>query len=309
MTDHLVLLVGTQDRLPAELPSVIGRESENRIGAEVTTAVQEALTRLSERGYDAAVCWVEREDELAGVVRIRKTNPQLPILVFTTQESPEFHQLARQMGATKVSRDHRDPAVLAEHIRLSVQSGALLDDLRSHTTRARANAGDLRKLSEKNAGLARSAWDLARKGRSSRFVPLVVEDDPDQALLMIRAFQKAEIHAPLPILKSGEEAIAYLSASAPFGDRDRFYLPTLLILDCNLPGKSGLQVLEWIKTQPHLDQLPVVMLSSSSDPHQVSRAYNLGAKSYLVKPPGFKALVDIVSELARRWGSPRRPEH
>src|SRR6185503_5030221 len=140
MADHQVLLVGTRDHLPAELPSLIGRESKNRIGTEVTTAVQEAVTRLSEKGYDAVVCWVEREDELAGVIRIRKTHPQLPILVLTTQESPEFQQLARQMGATRVSRCRSEPAAQAELIRLSIQSGELLDELRSQTKRTSANA-------------------------------------------------------------------------------------------------------------------------------------------------------------------------
>src|SRR5438132_731762 len=88
MTDHHVLLVGSSDRRPAELTSMIERDSKNRIGAEATTAVQQALALLSEKGYDAVVCWVEREDELAGVIRIRKANPQLPILVMTSQEAP-----------------------------------------------------------------------------------------------------------------------------------------------------------------------------------------------------------------------------
>ena len=104
---------------------------------------------------------------------------------------------------------------------------------------------------------------------------------------MVRAFEKADVFAPLPLLKTGEEAIAYLSAAAPFENRGRFPLPSLLILDCGLPRKSGLEVLEWIRTQPQLARLPVVMLSSSSDPPQINRAYELGVKSYLLKPTSF----------------------
>lgn len=305
MTDHHVLFVGSRDRCPAELTSMIERDSKNRIGAEATFAVQKALTLLSEKGYDVVVCWVEGEHELAGVIRIRKANPQLPILVMTSQEAPDFHDLARRMGATKVSRCERDLSVVAERIRLSVQSGELLEELRSQTQRVRANAVEVRKLAKQNRELGQSAWNQIKgSGSKTHFVPLLVEDDPDQAELMIRAFQKADIRAPLTVLRTGEEAIAFLAGSAPFENRNRYPLPTLLILDCNLPGNSGLDVLEWKRTQPRLDHVPVVMLSSSSDPHQVSRAYNLGAKSYIVKPPGFKALVEIVSSLDRQWGTP-----
>jgi hypothetical protein len=82
--NHRVLLVGSDKNLPT-LPFVIERDSKNRIGAEATTAIQDALTRLSEKGYDAVVYWAEREDELAGVIRIRKKNPKLPILVITSR--------------------------------------------------------------------------------------------------------------------------------------------------------------------------------------------------------------------------------
>jgi DNA-binding response OmpR family regulator len=123
------------------------------------------------------------------------------------------------------------------------------------------------------------------------------------ALLMVRAFQRADVYAPLPLLKTGEEAIAYLSAAAPFENRDRFPLPSLLILDCNLPKKSGLDVLEWIGTRPELSRMPVVMLSSSTDPNQINRAYELGVKSYLVKPTGFSGLVELLLGLRSSWGT------
>jgi CheY-like chemotaxis protein len=133
-------------------------------------------------------------------------------------------------------------------------------------------------------------------------LPLLVEDEADQALLLVRAFHKADVFAPLPLMKSGEEAIRYLSGAAPFQNRSRFPLPTLVLLDVNLPGISGLDVLDWIKGEPSLRTLRVVMLSSSSDPVTVNRAYAAGADAFLTKPTSFGALVALVEGLQEHSG-------
>jgi len=145
---------------------------------------------------------------------------------------------------------------------------------------------------------------LTRVGTKPRstLLPLLVEDEPDQALLMVRAFHKADVFAPLPLMKSGEETIRYLSGEPPFQNRVRFPLPSLVILDVNLPGISGLDVLEWIKSQTSLRGLRVVMLSSSSDPANVNRAYAAGADAFLTKPTSFGALVALVEGLQEHWG-------
>ena len=74
-------------------------------------------------------------------------------------------------------------------------------------------------------------------------------------------------------------------------------------MDVELPGKSGLEVLEWIRERPKFSRLPVVMLSCSTNPDHVNRAYQLGANSYLVKPTKFSALVELVAGLRRYWGA------
>jgi len=131
----------------------------------------------------------------------------------------------------------------------------------------------------------------------------VVEDNLDDALLMIRAFARADIHTPLPILKSGDEAIAYLAEASSSDSRLRLHGPSLVLLDLELPGKSGFEVLAWIRRQPMLRRLPVVILSTSSDLDRVYRAYELGANSYLVKPATLKDLVELVSGVQRFWGT------
>jgi CheY-like chemotaxis protein len=136
----------------------------------------------------------------------------------------------------------------------------------------------------------------------SRYTVLLVEDEPDDAILMRRAFQKANVGIPLQIVHDGEEAISYLSGQSEFADRDRFPLPSLILLDLKLPRKSGLEVLGWIRSRPTgLRRLNVIVFSSSSQSADVNRAYELGANSYIVKPLDFDRLLDLVKTLDLYW--------
>src|SRR6185295_4086868 len=102
---------------------------------------------------------------------------------------------------------------------------------------------------------------------TDRATVLLAEDDPDDILLTQIAFEKARLANPLQVVRDGEEAIAYLSGQGPFSDRNRFPLPILLLLDLKMPKIPGFQVLEWLRRQPHLDRLPVaIMTSSDQDP-------------------------------------------
>jgi CheY-like chemotaxis protein len=133
------------------------------------------------------------------------------------------------------------------------------------------------------------------------FVLMLVEDDPDHVLLIQRALAKANLVNPLRIVRDGDEAIAYLSGQGPYGDRNRYPLPSLILLDLKLPRKSGLEVLEWIRSDPALRVLPVVALTSSAETSDIERAYALGVNSYLVKPLGFEDLLDLVKSLVMYW--------
>src|SRR3979409_1477909 len=95
------------------------------------------------------------------------------------------------------------------------------------------------------------------------FLVLLVEDDPDHVLLIQRAFGKANLVNPLRIVRDGEEAVAYLAGTDSYSDRSRHPLPSLILLDLKLPRKSGLEVLGWLREEPHLKFTPVVILSSS----------------------------------------------
>lgn len=130
---------------------------------------------------------------------------------------------------------------------------------------------------------------------------LLVEDDPNDVLLIQRAFRKANLVNPLQVVSDGEQAELYLSGRGTYADRERYPLPVIVLLDLKLPRRSGLEVLEWLRGQPGLKRMQVVVLTSSREATDVNRAYDLGANSYLVKPVAFDALIDMVKALDLYW--------
>lgn len=130
---------------------------------------------------------------------------------------------------------------------------------------------------------------------------LIVEDDPNDVILIQRAFGKARILNPLQTVPNGDDAVAYLSGEGPFADRQRYPFPVLVLLDLKLPRRSGLEVLEWVREREGLKRLPVVVLTSSKEVADVNRAYDLGANSYLVKPVSFSSLLELVKSLEVYW--------
>ena len=135
----------------------------------------------------------------------------------------------------------------------------------------------------------------------TQYTILLVEDDPNDVFLIQRAFRKANLANPIQVMNDGEAAVQYLSGQEPYADRDRYPLPILMLLDLKLPRRSGLDVLEWLKQQPKLKRLPVVVLTSSREHIDLNRAYDLGANSYLVKPVAFDSLLNMVQTLNQYW--------
>ena len=136
---------------------------------------------------------------------------------------------------------------------------------------------------------------------------LLVEDNPHDVLLLQLAFQRASLATRLEVVGDGEAAIAYLSGQAPYGDRHRYPLPILVLLDLKMPRRSGFDVLAWLQQQPGLQRLPVVVFTASDDVTDINRAYDLGANAYVVKPVAFAALVDLVQVLDAFWMQLNRP--
>jgi CheY-like chemotaxis protein len=135
----------------------------------------------------------------------------------------------------------------------------------------------------------------------TQYSVLIVEDDPNDVMLIQRAFKKANLVNPVHHVGDGEQAVAYLEGQGEYADRGRYPLPVMMLLDLKLPRRTGLEVLQWLRERPLLKRIPVVVLTSSRESSDVNRAYELGANSYLVKPVAFDALLDLVKTLDMYW--------
>ena len=131
---------------------------------------------------------------------------------------------------------------------------------------------------------------------------LLVEDDANDALLVERALGKTGFGFQMARARHGDEAIDYLSGVVPFEDREAHPFPNVVLLDIKLPRRSGFEVLDWIRSQQtDLSRLPVVMLSSSAQTIDVSRAYDLGANAYLTKPESSRQLQEMMVDFQKFW--------
>ena len=130
---------------------------------------------------------------------------------------------------------------------------------------------------------------------------LLVEDDEADILLLRRAFRNAHIANPLIEVRDGQAAIQYLSGEGDYADRTRYPIPFLILLDLRLPKLSGFEVIAWMRDQPQLANLVVVVLTASDHVPDVTKARDLGANSYLVKPGNFEELVQMVKRIKGRW--------
>jgi DNA-binding response OmpR family regulator len=132
---------------------------------------------------------------------------------------------------------------------------------------------------------------------------LLVEDNDDDLFFLRYALQKARIPHTLHVVTDGRKAIEYLSGAGEFSDRTAFPPPTLVFLDLKLPSTSGFDVLTWMRTEPAVSNIPVVVLAGSDEERDKVRALELGARSYLVKPPQ----GDVLRSLIESFMVPPRP--
>jgi two-component system response regulator len=127
---------------------------------------------------------------------------------------------------------------------------------------------------------------------------LLVEDDPGDIELMEIAFQRSQLLIPLNVVNDGEEAIAYLRQEGKYA---QVVQPDLILLDLNLPGLNGQEVLQKIKADEKLKHIPVVILTTSRTQEEILSSYKLGASAYLTKPVDMEGFATIVKSLDCFW--------
>lgn len=132
-------------------------------------------------------------------------------------------------------------------------------------------------------------------------VILLVEDREDDVYIIRKAFFTSGLNNPLYVVNDGEQAVAYLMGDAPYSNRSEYPLPDIILLDLKMPRLDGFEVLTWIRKQPGIRGLPVIVLTSSEDLRDVNRAYALGANSFLVKPLDFENSLSLLRMVEKYW--------
>jgi len=135
---------------------------------------------------------------------------------------------------------------------------------------------------------------------------LLVEDDEDDVFAMRRALKLAHVSNHLEVVADGQQALDYLSGTGGYSDRANHPLPFIIFLDLKLPYLDGFEILSWIRQQPALESIAVVVLTGSAEIRDKDRAYALGARSYLTKPPATDVLHEVFDSLKSYWVSKGR---
>jgi two-component system response regulator len=130
---------------------------------------------------------------------------------------------------------------------------------------------------------------------------LIVEDNPQDAELTLRALRKQNLANQIYVVEDGAEALDFIFCKGKYADRDFSKPPKVIFLDLKLPKVSGLEVLQEIKTNPLTKSLPVVVVSSSREDPDIKKAYELGVNSYVVKPVNFDDFLSAMSHTGLYW--------
>ena len=130
---------------------------------------------------------------------------------------------------------------------------------------------------------------------------LLVEDNPDDEVLTLRALKKASVANRIEVVRDGAEALDFVFGSGKYAGRDLNDMPQLMLLDLKLPKVSGLQVLERIRADERTKRIPVVILTSSTEPVDIKSGYDLHANSFVSKPVNFQDFSEVVERLGLYW--------
>src|SRR6267378_450816 len=130
---------------------------------------------------------------------------------------------------------------------------------------------------------------------------LLADDSPDDVFLIRSAFKKNGFRDSIHVVTNGEEVLRYLKGEGAYADRKQYPVPHLLLLDLNMPTLNGFEVLSWIRARQEWMCLPVIVLTMSFYGPEIKRAYELGANSFITKPPEFSDLVASLKEVGEHW--------
>ena len=298
-----VLLVSTDRESREVLPGALRSHAPSWV-VEVASRAAEAVERLA-GGFDAIVCCVDSVEELTLVLRLRKHDPELPLVVLSRVAQEGFETVAKARGADACVRKPSGLAQTAREVVLATTTVRLARQNRSLVARSRVLVDEMRLLFSRNRDLVATALGLAAAEQET-FATLLVEDDDLQARLLVRLFAGAKLPPFLRCVATVPEAIDYLTGGGRFADRSAYPFPALIVSDLRLPGRSGLDLLRWVRANPQTRTLGFVMLTASEDERDIEAAFAEGADLYLVKSLSLEYAVEFVRGVYVRFLAAKR---
>lgn len=260
----------------------------------------EVLDRIADGEFDGVVCQADGAEALDLVSRIRVRNPRVPIVLVSSRPDADFEVRACANGASSVLGGNLHAAIVAENVvrvmRLKLATVGL--EVRAREC-DRLRRELLTTVLDRKA-ILQQGGHINRHWMKRGLLPLLVENDPAEAFQMVKAFDQAGVYAPLPIMKSADEALQYLDGAAPFESRDLNPLPNAILLDLDRP-ELGVSLCGWIRAQPPLASIPIIVLSGVALPKATIESFGNRANSFLVKSGNQDELVTLIRSIDLYW--------
>lgn len=130
---------------------------------------------------------------------------------------------------------------------------------------------------------------------------LIAEDDEEDRMLTQEAFEESGLNRKLHFVHDGEELLDYLNHRSSYDDEVKYPVPSLILLDLNMPRKDGREALKEIKAHPVFKRIPVIVLTTSKAEEDILKTYDMGVSSYITKPVTYQGLVEIANALGKYW--------
>jgi CheY-like chemotaxis protein len=130
---------------------------------------------------------------------------------------------------------------------------------------------------------------------------LIVDDDDNDIFFVKRAFTDINVHCTFQMLKNGQQVVEYLDGQGEYANREKYPLPMMILMDLKMPMMDGFEVLAWLRSRPGIKVIPTIVFSSSDLPTDITRAYELGANSFMTKSVTYDGLLLKLQTLSQYW--------
>ena len=271
------------------------------VDVDVVVPMEACARQVEGRDIRLLVGRVDAPRDLAPLRGIRRARPTLPIVVAGPRLLRESGDVPLPDGPTTWAPSMRSAAAIARHLEAVLGLRKAVGEGLSHLERSRVLVEETRSAVDEGRMLRETTKRNLNRSVRPVFAPLLVEPDAEQEHRIVRAFEEVEADLPVAVVRSAAEAVAYLSGREPYEDRLTWPPPTLVLLDLQLPDRSGLDLLRWIRESSPVPNIPVVALGRSLRAEDIDRAYAQRANSVLVQPEGDGEAVQMARALHYYW--------